>query len=796
MNGLWSQTKQAFRQLTRRPVVTATAVLTFALGIGANVAIFVMAWPVLMAPLPFADEARLTKVSLTYLRNDVTLQNPVSVSDYLDMKTASSFDRMAAYSNGTMQFNLTGRGDTEQVTVGYVTPDLFTVLGVRPLAGRLLQPDDGQQGRVVVLNERLWRSRFDSDPAIVGTTLNFDDTSYQVIGVAPLGAGLGTIDADGWVAMPIQGGGPRQRAYYLGVVARLRSGVTLEAANAELATIMARVAVDYPDSNQNLSAHARLFREEAASGLRPTLVLLLVSAGLVLVVAGINLTSLQLAREVERARELGVRSALGATRWHLIRQALVESMAVSAVGGVVGLMVALGVLSMLEAIAPSFGWQQQVPVSRSELILFAVGLTLVCGLLQAVVPALRLARYTASPEVLKSRAVSAGTAHVRGRVAVVAAQVSVTAVLLVTAALVATSQRNAMALDPGFNVDHTLAADLTVPPTAFDTPAQLSRFYQNLTDRFEALPGVSRACLAFEVPLDRTPGNMTFVPEGTDQLVSALPNSMTPGCVDVLGLSVVRGQRPNGTEPTPSIMVSASMAKALFPDGRDPVGERVHFGLPTSDLLTIVGVVGDIRDGSLERDPGKQVWFPEGAPFYSPKRVLVRYENASLMDPRALTRVVQELAPNLALANIRPMATVVARTTGSRQLALLLLGGFAVVAVVLCGVGIYGTLAHAIGQRTKEIGIRLALGAQPSSVFRLVIWQMGLAVGVGLAAGVWAARALSATVSGLLYGVAATDGRVYLSVVIGVVVFALLAAWSPARRAMRIDPRTAMDAEG
>ena len=802
MNGLWPQMRQAFRQMTRRSVVTATAVLTFALGIGANVAIFVMAWPVLMAPLPFADEARLTQVSLTYVRDDVTLQNPVSSSDYLDMRTASSFAEMAAYSRSTRQFNLTGRGETQQVTVGAVTPEFFSLLGVTPLAGRLMNPDDGREGRVIVLNEKIWRSRFGSDPAIVGTMLDFDGVTYEVIGVVPLATGLGTVDADGWTAQWIQPGGARQRAYYLGVVGRLTPGVSLDTANAELASVMARVASEYPESNGNLSARARQFREEVTSGLRPTLILLLISAGLVLVVAGINLTSLQLAREVERARELGVRSALGASRWHLVRQALVESMAVSCVGGVVGLVVAFSVLSMLQSIAPSVGWNEHVPVSRAQMLLFGGVLTVVAGLLQTLVPALRLARYSVSHDVLKSRAVSAGSAHVRGRVAVVAAQVAVTAVLLVVAGLVAASQRNAIALDPGFHVDSTLAADLYVPPGVFGNPAQVTQFLETLVDRIEALPGVHRACMAHEVPLDRTPGNMTFVPEGPDgpltmeARVRAMPNSITRGCAEVLGLQMLQGRQVTGGEPETSIMVSASMAKALFPNGQDPVEQRVRLGLPTGPALTIVGVVADIRDSSLEEDPGRQVWFDASVGYYPAKRLLVRYDNASLMDGRAVSRVLQELAPNLALANVRPLSIVLANATGSRRLALLLLGGFALVAVVLCGVGIYGTLAHAIGQRTREIGIRLALGAQPASVVRLVVWQMGLAVGVGLMAGVWAARALSATITSLLYGVAATDLRVYLGVVAAVVGFALIAAWSPTRWAMRIDPRTAMDAEG
>ena len=784
----------AARRMWTHPVVSMAAVLTFALGIGANVAMFSVAWPVMFAPLPFADEASLTIVSLTYQRDNATFNNPVSRGDYNDLRTATSFDTMAAFYKGTSQLNLTGLGATQQVTVGNVTPEFFPMLGIAPVAGSLQLPSDAGTRNLLVLNERSWRTRFGGDRGIVGRNLRLDGVPYEVIAVAPAASGLGSVDADGWSIATIDPSDRRRGAYFLGIVGRLKPGVTLDAANAELAAIMGRAAVEFPQFNKNLSARAQPYRDEVSGPIRPTLTLLLVSASMVLLIATINLTGLQRARDLERDRERSIRRALGASSWHLARQAVAEAMALAAFGGVLGVLVAIGIVSVLVAIAPSFGWQQQLPASRAVVAIYTALLTGLSGAAIGLWPAWKASRHLAS-NALQSRAVTAGRAHMRMRSGVIATQVALTAILLVTAALVAASQRNVLALETGFDPTGVRVADFNVPRGKFNSAFEARAFYDSLTTRLKALPGVTEACVANEVPLDRGLGWMTYVPEGTEKKVNAWPNTITPACIDVLRLKLLAGRRVTNDEPVPSIMVSASMAKALFPDGRNPIGQRVHFGVPTAYLLTIVGVVDDIRDGTLENSHGRHVWAPQSLGNYPPARVLLRYRSDSAIDDNALRAAVTELAPDLALARPRSLRDIVLRATSNRRFALFLLTGFAVVAILLCGVGLYGLLAHAVGQRTREIGIRLALGAKSGQVLRLLLWQISIAVAVGVVAGLYGAKALSTFVGALLYGVTGTDRTIYVSAALMVMAIAALSIWAPARRALRIDPRTAMNAD-
>jgi predicted permease len=621
-----------------------------------------------------------------------------------------------------------------------------------------------------------------------------DGTPYQVIGVAPAASGLGTVEADGWQLSRIDGADRRRGAYFLGIVARLKPDVSLEAANAELAAIMGRAAVEFPQSNRTLSARAELYRDQVTGPIRPTLILLLVSASMVLLIATINLTGLQRARDLERDRERSIRRALGASGWHLARQAVAEAMALAAIGGVLGVMVAIGIVSALVAVAPTFGWQQQLPTSRLVVGLYTAALTCLSGAAIGLWPAWKASRHTAA-NALQSRSMTASRAQMRMRSGVVATQVALTAVLLVVATLVAASQRNVLALDTGFDPTGIRVADLNLPAGSYNSTRAATQFYDALTTRIKALPGVRDACVANEVPLDRGLGWMTYVPEGTETLVSAWPNTITPACIDVLQLKLLAGRRMTNDEAIPSVMVSASMARALFPDGRNPIGQRVHFGVPTAYLLTIVGVLDDIRDGSLETSHGRHVWAPQSLGNFPPARLLVRYSSDRAFDDNALRAALNELAPEVALARPRSLTDVVLRATSNRRFVLFLLSGFAAVAVLLCGVGLYGLLAHAVGQRTREIGIRMALGAQPAQVLRLLLFQVSLAVGVGIAAGLFGARALSGFVGALLYNITPFETSVYVVVAAVILTIAALSIWPPSRRALRIDPRTAMSSD-
>ncbi len=782
----------AGRRLWARPLVSLTTIVTLALGIGANVAMFSVAWPVLAAPLPFPDESRLAIVSLTYERNNVQLRNQVSVGDYNDWHTARGFSSLAAFSKYPQQFNMTGRGEPEQLSVGSVTAGFFTTLGVTPLTGRLLQPHDADStDRLLVLAERTWRQRFGADPAVVGTSLRLDGIAYEVIGVAPASAGLGTIDTEGWAPMAIDPSNRQRGAYFLGVLARLAPGATLASVNLELKAIMERAAVEFPQFNSILSAEAEPFRDLTMAPIRSTMLLLIASAAMVLLVAVVNLVGLQMARHLERTKELAVRRALGASGWQVGSQLLTESVVVAAIGGAAGIVVALLTLSVLESIAPSFGWRHLAPVSRTTVAGFAALITLATGMCVGGLPAWRGAR-AGDTGGLQTRTVTSGRWGHRMRSLVVGSQVAATAVLLVVAALVGRSQMQALSVDMGFDFDQAVAADVNVPRGRYDSATALTQFFDRLVERVNAVPGVAEACVSNEVPLDRGPGSMSFVPEGETRLRSALPTTISQGCVDVLRVPILAGRWFTNNEPQPAVVVSAAMARALWPDGRNPLGQRVHFGLPTGALLTVVGVSADISGRELESGPALVVWMPQSLGYFPPKRLLVRYDRAGAADPTALRAALKDVDPDLALANVRSLDDIVARATAPRRFALFLLGAFAVTAVVLCGVGIYGLLAHVVGQRTQEIGIRVALGAQPSVVLRLVVIQLGVAVVAGAGAGLWGAKALSSTVSALLFGVTATEPRVYALVAVSVLAIAGLAAWVPTRRALRIQPVIAL----
>lgn len=786
-----------FRRIRTRPVVAVAAVLTLALGIGANVAMFSVAWPVLAAPLPFPDEDRLMIVSLTYERDDQRFRNQVSVGDYNDMRTAGAFASMAAFNKYTQQLNMTGSGEPEQLEVGSVTAEFFSTLGVRPIVGRLLQRQDAQSsGRLLVLSERTWRQRFGANPAVAGTPLRLDGQAYEVIGVAPAAAGLGTVDPDAWMQQGIDPANRQRGAYFLGVIGRLRPDASIQVANQELAAIMQRAALEFPQFNSILSAEAEPFRDLTTAPVRSTMVLLVLSAGMVLVVAVVNLIGLQLARHLERLKELSVRRALGASAWQVARQLLTENLVLASLGGAAGAAVAMATLEVLESIAPTFGWRHLAPVSRLTVIAFGVGLTMVAGLLVGGIPAWRAGSYSGGSGGLQTRSVTAGRWGTRMRSAVVGAQVATTAVLLIVAALVARSQIAVLAVDTGFDLDQVVAADVNVPRDRYPNIPALTQFFDRLNARVRAIPGVTNSCLTNEVPLDRGPGSMSYVAEGETRLVSAMPTTSTEGCEELWRVPLVRGRWFTHQEATPSVVVSASMAAALWPDRRDPIGQRVHFGLPTGALLTVVGVAGDVRVRTLEGPPSLVVWMPQSIGYFPPKRLLVRFAAGGLGDPSPLRAALKDVDPDVALGNVRSLDDIVASATAPRRFALFLLSAFAVTAVVLCAVGIYSLLAHLVGQRTQEIGIRVALGARPGSVARLVAIQVMAAVTVGVIAGLWGARALSTTVNTLLFGVTASDPRVYAAVAVGVLVIAGLAAWAPTRRALRIEPVVALRSDG
>ncbi len=793
MDALFRDFQQALRGLVRSPTSSVAAILTYALGIGANVAIFSVAWPTLFAPLPFPEEDRLVAIWLTYAGQDRVEQiNPVSAGDYNDLRAARSFSSMTAYSHFLSEVNVAAEGTPQQLQLGHVTPSFFTVMGVRPTLGRVILPSDGASPEpVLVLSERAWRTRFGANASIVGRTVTVDGVPMHVAGVLPPSASLGTLDADAWTTMELPPGRERLRSYRLRVVARLAPGVSRDVANQELRAIMARAALDFPDANRHLSARADDFREQLTGPVRSSLLVLLGGAALVLLIAGINLAGLQIARNLHRAHELGVRHALGASRARLFSQLMTENVTLALAGGSVAIVLATLTLRAVEQFAPVSAWHAGQTASTSAALIFSLGLSLVAGLAVGLLPSWR-ASAPPRPESGYARGSTASRTAARGRVMIISAQVALSVVLLVVATLVAASLTRVLRVDRGFTFDHGLVADLSLPEGRYDSALRRAQFFDTLLDRVEALPGVSRACATNKVPLDRTGGSMTWVAEGATEMISAMPKSASPGCYEVLGVPLISGRLPAAREDAPVVVISQSMVRRLWPDGLDPIGKRVHMGLVSGPLFTVIGVVGSIRDSSLERRPGYQVWMPHSSGFPAPQRLAVSTHVAPAALAPSLRDILGQLDRELALANVRTMDDIVRTATAPRRFVLLLLGGFATIALTLSAIGIYGVLAHLVGQRAREIGIRRALGAGTSHITRVIAGSTGIAILIGTSVGLVGAWALSAMVASLLFEMSATDPRAYAGVALFVSGAAALAAWPPARRAARLDPLQAL----
>ena len=791
MTNLLRDLASSLRQLRRAPAASIAAILTYALGIGANVAIFSVAWPVLVSPLPFPGEDQLVHLWLTVeqARGGRGI-NPISPGDYHDISTATSFSSIAAYASRVAQMNLTSGTEPRQVKVAHVTPSFFTVMGVTPIAGRTLAPsDDGGGHLLVVLGEGTWRSMFGGDPRVIGRVVRLDGEPMEIVGVVPSTAGLGTLEADAWMPLRLPPGRERQRAYFLHGVARLAPGVSRATANEELDAIMARAATDFPGSNRFVRARADSFREQLTGPVRESLIALIAGAALLLIVAGINLAGLFVARNVQRAREIGIRRALGASRFRLWTQLVTENITLAFAGGLIGVAAASITLDTVIGLAPAGAWHPDRALSSTQVLLFATGVALAMGIAVAAIPAWR-ATSAAQPMLSHARGSSGSRVAARARAGVIAAQVALTVLLLVVATLVGSSLARVLSIDPGFATAGRLVGDLSLPQGRYDADASVALF-ETAVERAGALPGVTGACAINEMPLE-TGGGMTWVAFGTTRMVLATHKSATSECFDVFGVQLLKGRLTRTPEREPAIVLSASMARALWADGRDPIGQQVYMGLDSGPLMTVIGVVSDIRNVSLERGAGNQVWMPHDAGYFTPSRLVVRaaVPPASLAAP--LRAILRDLDPELALANVRTMDDIVGKATAPRRFVLWLLGGFATIALLLSAVGIYGVLAHVVSQRAQEIGIRRALGATTLHITRIVAGTVGMAIAFGAMAGLVAAWGVSSVIASLLYEMSATDPRVYATVALFVSLVALLAAYPPARRAARVDPMRAL----
>ncbi len=806
MDTLRQDLAYAFRRLRQAPGFTLVAVATLTLGIGANSAIFSVVNAVLLKPLPFPEPDRLVMVSQTWEGRFTRVYSP---QNFLDLAAqARSFESLAALDGEGV--TLTGRGAPARLEGAAVSAGFFDLLRIRPLLGRAFLPGENETGshRVVVLGHRLWRERFGSDPSVLGQQVQLDRDSYLVVGVAPPGFSYpeGT---DLWRPLEYD---ERFRAHsrgawYLGVIGRLRPGVPVEQAREEVGVMAARLAQAYPAADEGVGGDVRPLHEAMVRDSRNALLLLLGAVGLVLLIACVNVANLLLARVAARESEIAVRTALGAGRGRLLRQLLTESVLLALLGGGAGLLAAAFSLDALLALQPE-GLPRlgEVRVDR-VVVAFAVALTLLTGLLFGCFPALQMTRRAPAQSLHEGgRGVLTGRGH-RLRGGLVVGQIALAMMLLAGAGLLIRSFMRLRSVYPGFPPESALTFRISLPESAYAGDPACAAFFDELLTRLGSLPGVRAAGAVTGLPLNGTRFNLSFEIKGRPPLPPAQQPSMevriaSPDYFKTIGIPLVRGRgfaRDDTAQSGQVVLISEAAARRYFP-GEEPLGQWITLGLGRGPGKPraggqVVGIVGDVKERGLAEENPPEIYVPHAQYSAHTLDVLLRTAVSPLSLLPSVERVVQELDPELPVARPLTLDTIVARSISEPRFYMVLLGAFAATALFLAALGIFGVMSYAVVQRSRDIGIRVALGADPAHIRRTVLGQALLLAVLGVGAGIGGALALSRAIASLLFNLSPTDPATLGGVAALLASVALLASYLPARRATRVDPLVAVRSE-
>ena len=796
------------RVLAKSPLFTAISVVTLALGIGANTAIFSVVNALLLRPLPYRDADRI--VMVWEISPTGRHQNVTSRANFLRWREqTSSFENLAAFTD--QRLNLTGDGEPEQVSVQLATPELFQILGVEPLLGRALAPDDARPDApsTVVLSYGLWQRRYGGDPQAVGRTITLNGAPCLVAGVMPLGfqwqvgqnSGIGR-PAEIWAVLSMPTEGPATLGRFLSVVAFLKPDVSFEQADAEMKTIAARIAQDVPQYNAGTSAEVLPLREQFVGNVRPALLMLLGAVGFVLLIACANVANLQLARAASRQKEVALRTALGAHRGRIVRQLLTESLLLSLLGSLVGLGLAWWGIKALLAISPRDLINLQAIGIDPAVLGWSLGVSLLTGLIFGLAPAFEAARVNLNDALKEGGSKGAGgQGGNRLRNMLVIAEVALALVLLVSAGLLVKSFDRLQKIDTGFDTDNVLTMVVPLSTRKYQEDRQVINFFREATGRIRSLPGVRDVGMVNYLPLYGGLGAATiFTIEGQPAPERGHEPSTTvrvadPGYFRTMGISLRRGRTFTDAETTEArhvVLISEAMARRHFPD-EDPIGKRISVAFfPEPNPTEIIGVVEDVRYDSLVEEAEPTVYFAHSELTYPFMTLAVRADGDPLAVAPAVRREISALDADQPVSDVRSMAQVMAETVGRARFNTQLLALFAGLATLLAAVGIFGVMNYSVTLRTREIGIMLALGAQPGRVRLLVLRQGFLLTFIGVGIGLGGALALTRLLSGLLFGVEASDPATFAAIAVLLTLVSLFACYLPARRATKVDPLVAL----
>jgi predicted permease len=814
MGTLVQDLRYGFRMLVKSPGFTVVAVVTLALGIGANTALFSVINGVLLSPLPFPQPDQL----VTLHENKPNFEGgSISYPNFRDWRKENHTFSSLALAR-TYAFSLTGVGEAEQVTGEFISSDFFSVLGVRPVAGRTFTEDEEPVGAgpVALISTGLWQRKFSSSPDILGKSITLDGRDYTIVGVIPANLQLDIPGfRDSQVYAPIgQWSNPilLERGAGLGFhgIGRLKAGVTIEQARADMDGVMRSLAEAFPDADKGISANLRPLKEQMTGSIRPLLLVLLAAVGFVLLIACVNVANLLLARASKRAREFAVRAALGASQGRVVRQLLTESILLALAGGGLGLLLAAwGTGAAMRVLPAALPRAEQVGLDFRVLI-FTAGLSLLAGVLFGLTPALNTSRPDLHETLKQGGRGASGTRH-RMQSVFVVSEMALALVLLIGAGLTIRSLLKLWSVDPGFNAHNVLTFGLSLPPSMVHAkPDAIRAAFREFDDKLAAVPGIEAVSQTWgAVPLSGDDEQLFWLegqpkPTNKNDMNWAIDYIVEPGYLKAMGIPLLRGRffTAQDNEHTPLVVVVDEVfAQKYFP-GQDPVGKRIHidrFDRPAE----IVGMVGHVKQWGLDTDDQQSLrsglyipcmQMPDDFVAMTPmgSGVVVRSEgnSAGLLD--SIRRMNAQMSSQQVIFDTQTMESHISDSMASRRFSMILLVIFAVLALLLASLGIYGVISYIAGQRTNEIGLRMALGAHQRDILLLILGRGGKLAALGVAIGLAAALGLTRLMASLLFGVGATDPLTFVGVALLLTVVALAACYIPARRAAKVDPIVAL----